>query len=916
MFKLKTLWRSFFDVRRGEYLRTTLVALYLLSILFAYYILKPISRALFLNSFEIEKLPYLLIMIAFIGGFLAYLYTRLAVKSSLPAAVSWSSALTVGSLVVIWWLLGLGRGWVLYVFNIWVGLFSVTMVAQGWLIAANVFTPREAKRLYGLLGMSAVLGAAFGGTFTADYVRKIGAQNLVLASAVLVVIAYASFRLLLAQKDVSLAAARGADTDEAEFHFTDILSAIRHHRHLQVIVAIITVTFIVDVTIDYQFNAMAKLAYHDKNQLTAFLGNFYGIYLNLVNFVLQFFLTAAVVRWFGVGGTLQIMPITLSAASLATYFVPGVGPSAGLRLTEAATRYTLNHTGMELLYVPLPADLKNRTKAFVDIFVDRLGRGLGGLILIVCTSVLTLKPQQIPLVTVGFSLIWIVLSLRASREYVATVRRRLDMRRLDIESARVSVNDPGTITLLEQTAAGSNPRQAAYALSLLAEVRGYDLAPLLSRLAASPAAEVRAEVYEAARTLAHPQLAGHALEEVRGARPAETAAAVRAAVHYVLTVSGDACQLAAEFLNAPDAVIWDGAMDALASQPALVSQALTLEWIQAAAADMDPRRRALAARALGVAGDEAERLEKLLDDPDAKVVTAACRAAGVLRLRPHVYSLVRKLSDVGVRGAVVQALVSYGPAICGTLGDILGDDSSPLAVRKQIPRVLRLIVHQRSVDVLLTALYQPNPVLRSAALKALNRLRESAPHLNYADELVIVQIHQEARQYFELSAALAPLCDARKPSTAACLLARTIEERLRQTIERVFRLLGLRYAPREIYSAYLAVSQGRGERFAAAIEFLDNVLERDLKRILLPLVDAPERLLETGQHLFGIDGRTRETALRDLIQSGDPWLAACAMAAAGELGMRLLAEDIRRVAESTPGEVAEVARSAAAALVA
>jgi hypothetical protein len=30
---------------------------------------------------------------------------------------------------------------------------------------------------------------------------------------------------------------------------------------------------------------------------------------------------------------------------------------------------------MELLYVPLPADLKTAPRLFVDIFVDRIGRG-------------------------------------------------------------------------------------------------------------------------------------------------------------------------------------------------------------------------------------------------------------------------------------------------------------------------------------------------------------------------------------------------------------------------------------------------------------------------------------------------------------------------------------------------------------
>jgi AAA family ATP:ADP antiporter len=239
----------------------------------------------------------------------------------------------------------------------------------------------------------------------------------------------------------------------------------------------------------------------------------------------------------------------------------------------------------------------------------------------------------------------------------------------------------------------------------------------------------------------------------------------------------------------------------------------------------------------------------------------------------------------------------------------------PLAVRKEIPRALRLIVHQRSVDILLSALYQPNATIRSAALRALNRLRESAPQLQYANELIAVQIHQEARDYFELHAALAPFRD-QEPIGAAGLLVHTIEERLRQALERLFRLLGLRYPPREIYSAYLAVSRREREQFAAALEFLDNVLDRELKRVLLPLLDEPDHVMESGRQLFGIAGKTPETAVRDLIRSGDPWLVACAVAAAGELRMRGLAAEIQKAAEKTGAEVAEVAKSAAALLAA
>ena len=62
--------------------------LYLLLVLLAYYILKPVSRAMFLNKFDIDELPYLYIVIAAAGGVMAYFYTKLAIHSSLKTAVN------------------------------------------------------------------------------------------------------------------------------------------------------------------------------------------------------------------------------------------------------------------------------------------------------------------------------------------------------------------------------------------------------------------------------------------------------------------------------------------------------------------------------------------------------------------------------------------------------------------------------------------------------------------------------------------------------------------------------------------------------------------------------------------------------------------------------------------------------------
>jgi ATP:ADP antiporter, AAA family len=910
------IWRKLFDVRKGEYARTFFMALYLLCVMIAYYILKPVSAAMFLNKFNIDKLPYLYILIAGGGGVLAYLYTRVALRSSLTLAVTWTMLLSVVCLLALWWLMGLNLPWMLYVFNVWVSLFSIVLFSQGWLVAANVFDSREAKRLYGLLGLGAVLGAAVGSAVTTLTVRIVGTRNLILACAGLVIVAFGAFLGAVRQRGAVLAGARAVDTEKIEFSPRDIFAAVGRYRHLQVIIAITLLTFVVDELVDFQFQAVAKHTFRG-DQLTAFFGGFY-VYLNLVSLVLQLFFTAWIVSRIGVGGTIQIMPVSITLASLAAAAAPGLVTVILLRFSEAVNRYTFNRTGMELLYLPLPSDLKNRTKAFVDIFIDRFGRGIAGVLLAGMLWAGLRDMRIVALLTLVFTGSWILLARVAQREYAATVRGRIERRRLELEDARLTVGDPATIRVLEQTVEGDNARQSCYALSMLAEVPGYDLAPVLRRLSTSASEEVRGRAYEVAATAGSMELLGAALAEIGGTLPGgarQGARAVKPAVAYVLAIAPEAPRRAAEFLEHGNLTVVEGALAALGDKPDLAQQALSRDWIAASAADENAERRLLAAAAVAVRGAEASgALARLLEDRDPRVVIAACRAAGKLGDRAHLDTMIRKLDHPALRSAVIESLAAFGVGICGVLGDWLTDPSAPPGVRRQIPRVLKLIPDQRSADVLLRSLERPELSIRAAVLRALSYLRETAPRLDYGETFVTGQILQEARHYFELYSALAPFRGHKHRGTAAGLLERSLEERLQQTIERLFRLLGLRYPLEDMHAAYLAVHRRRREQFLAALDFLDTVLDRSLKRVVLPLLDSSETLAERGRDLFGIEVRDAESAIRDMIRSPDPWLSACAMAAAAERHYYGLKQDILAVEKQSGAEVAEVARSAAEAL--
>ena len=328
-------------------------------------------------------------------------------------------------------------------------------------------------------------------------------------------------------------------------------------------------------------------------------------------------------------------------------------------------------------------------------------------------------------------------------------------------------------------------------------------------------------------------------------------------------------------------------LQSLRAYPEWTHAVITDGWLSKAVHDADHERRYLAAVAVGVVGEEASIwLPKLMADPDLGVVGAACRAAGELHNRASVDALIERLADARLRGIAIQSLIAYGSGIIGFLGDVLGDESVRPAIRRQIPRILKELLVQASVDVLVKSIAQQDLSVRLAVLKALTTMRERAPRLHYGDIFVTEQILSEARHYFSLYAALEPFRDQQTARTAAGLLHRSIEERLKQTLERLFRLMGLRYPPIEMHSAWLAVTARRKEQLLAALEFLDTVLEPRLKRVVLPMLDSTEHVVERGRDLFGVEARDVESAVQDLLQSGDPWLKECALAAAVEGRMR------------------------------
>ncbi len=129
-------------------------------------------------------------------------------------------------------------------------------------------------------------------------------------------------------------------------------------------------------------------------------------------------------------------------------------------------RYSLDKSSVELLYLPIPPDIKLQAKSTIDTVIWRLGDGLSGFTLAIFTDRLHWSAQRVSLVNLVFIAGWIASAVAARRRYAGTLLESIRQRRLDAERQFAPVLDRSTADILATQLASPDPKQVLYALEL------------------------------------------------------------------------------------------------------------------------------------------------------------------------------------------------------------------------------------------------------------------------------------------------------------------------------------------------------------------------------------------------------------------------------------------------------------------
>src|SRR3990167_5628439 len=161
------LSKRFAHIQPGEGRKVTLTFLYFFLVITAYYVIKPVSRSLVLGELGSRMVPYIDLICALLMGPIVTVFARLVDRVAKPRLVSLSFVAVTVVMVVFWKLLAWPYPWIAGAFYIWVAIFSVLAVTLFWLVANDLYRPREAKRLFGFIGSGGILGGIVGSSIAA-----------------------------------------------------------------------------------------------------------------------------------------------------------------------------------------------------------------------------------------------------------------------------------------------------------------------------------------------------------------------------------------------------------------------------------------------------------------------------------------------------------------------------------------------------------------------------------------------------------------------------------------------------------------------------------------------------------------------------------------------------------------------------
>jgi HEAT repeat protein len=402
--------------------------------------------------------------------------------------------------------------------------------------------------------------------------------------------------------------------------------------------------------------------------------------------------------------------------------------------------------------------------------------------------------------TVVFIIAWIILNLKVSKEYTNTIKKKLELKWDRADRLVAEKVDVDYTKLIFDTIESRNRSSVLYAMNLFDLIKQDKLTPEVKKLISFKSDEVRFSslggLFESGETVWLPETEDAQEEEV-----------LEKDIEEIMS------------LDVYQEVMKD-----------YVEKALTDKSIESETTRME------VAKALGLMDEHSllsQKLEELLWDESPEVSRYALESVAKLKKKEYVPVLIQKLISPITREDASSALEKYGSKIVGTLADYMGDKEENLELRKRVASILASVGTQDAADFLTWELEEDREEMDAELIDSLDKVRSEKPDIQFQETIVRAKIFKEIKRYCQDIIELYDLISTGKKEERE----KTLQKDLSVSFMNTFRLLGLIYPHEDIIKAFQNIRTETKDSVAYAVELLDNILEKEMKDVIFPLIE-------------------------------------------------------------------------------
>jgi len=412
-------------VKPAELRALALGFIYYFLILSSYYVIRPI-RDDFGAAGGIENLPWMftgtLVVMLIANALFSALVARFSRRRFIPIAYRFLIANLLIFLVLLMTISRANQVWVGRAFFVWTSVFNLFVISVFWAFMVDVFSSDQGKRLFGFISVGGTLGAIVGAAITAGLVQRAGTLALLVICAALLELSAQCVRFFpgtFAGAGPSLKKKAVVDAPVGGRIWAGIVHNIRS-PYLLGICAYMLLYALTSTLLYFQQVGIAASAFTDRGARTAFFAKI-DLVVNVLTILCQAFLTGRLLKWFGVGVTLAILP----AFSMVGFMSMGLAPTLALLVIfltlRRAGNFAIARPARETLFTVVSREDKYKAKNFIDTVVYRAGDQIGAWTSPVL-GWLGLGLTGVSFVAAPIAAVWLVVSLWLGKKQSAMAR--------------------------------------------------------------------------------------------------------------------------------------------------------------------------------------------------------------------------------------------------------------------------------------------------------------------------------------------------------------------------------------------------------------------------------------------------------------------------------------------------------------